>query len=364
MNRTRDATRILVDLSRMQPGSSHGGIKPCVLTLLEALVRLQRSARPRFEVVSHCKPAMGNELPVGIPRASETETFDVLYSPLGYSPLMSGNVPAVALVVDLLHRELPCALPVEEVMLREEQYQGLIRLPHVRLQCISSFTRASLKRHLNVPEERCFVTRLPIHNRLGSATERSGRLEWAAKRNFFFYPANFWPHKNHEILLIAFHKYLRTSKSPWELRLSGHEDARTASVREMARGLGLGEWVRFEGFLDNASLARLWRMAGALVYPSLHEGFGIPLVEAMHFGVPILASACTAIPETVGDAAILIDGRSPDQLAAGLQRMASDPDLRENLVLRGRQRLQTFSISDEVEKLAVALEAALEILRK
>ncbi|HEX9784973.1 MAG TPA: glycosyltransferase family 1 protein [Opitutaceae bacterium] len=348
--------RVLVDLERMQPGSGHGGIKPGVYAFLGELARLGNPEGPRFTISARGVSDLVRELSGGVTLVAYDDLVDVIYSLFGYSPLLESGCPGVAVVVDVLHRQLPAALPVEEVNLREQQFQRLTQLPGIRLQCISAYTRDCLRRHFGVPADRCFVTALPVHARFGTGDAPAAVP--AHEKRTFLYPANFWPHKNHEILLIAYRQYFRSSPDPWKLVLTGHEDARTRQVRAMARGLGIERSVSFPGHLDDQAFARLWSRVGALVFPSLHEGFAIPLLEAMQFGVPIVASNAGAIPETAGDAALLVDATSPAKLGQAMQTIADDAGLRDDLVARGRQRLALFSLAREVGTLASHLEAA------
>jgi glycosyltransferase involved in cell wall biosynthesis len=176
---------------------------------------------------------------------------------------------------------------------------------------------------------------------------------------FFFYPANFWPHKNHETLLVAYRQYAHAAGSrAWPLIFTGQPDARMKLLEEMRDGLGLRSSVTFLGHLDDAAFAALWSRAGALVFLSLHEGFGIPLLEAMRFGVPILAANTTALPEVAGDAGLLVDPTDPRLIADALRRLAIREGLRDDLVTRGRVRLGAFSLELEAGRLAHFLDCA------
>jgi hypothetical protein len=129
-------------------------------------------------------------------------------------------------------------------------------------------------------------------------------------------------------------------------------------VRELAATLRLDEQVDFAGYVSDRRLAELWSTASGLVFPSLHEGFGIPLMEAMAFGVPIVAHNDTAIPEVVGQAALLVDARNPVQLADAMAQLTRDSRLRALLSERGRRRVVDFSVETEFSKLRQLLHSA------
>jgi glycosyltransferase involved in cell wall biosynthesis len=101
--------------------------------------------------------------------------------------------------------------------------------------------------------------------------------------------------------------------------------------------------IRWTGYLDDARLQELYRSARALVYPSLYEGFGLPVLEAMTFGCPVVTSPLSSLPEVGGDAALYVDPRSPEAIAAALDRLVREPELATSLASRGRARAALFS---------------------
>jgi glycosyltransferase involved in cell wall biosynthesis len=101
--------------------------------------------------------------------------------------------------------------------------------------------------------------------------------------------------------------------------------------------------VRFFGFVPEHTLAALYRLASVFAFPSLYEGFGLPPLEAMACGTPVLTSSISSLPEVVGDAALLVDPYSVEDIAAGLRRLLDDEALRADLVTRGRARAGDFS---------------------
>jgi glycosyltransferase involved in cell wall biosynthesis len=106
---------------------------------------------------------------------------------------------------------------------------------------------------------------------------------------------------------------------------------------------GVRHDVRFFGFVPDSTLSALYRMAAVFAFPSLYEGFGLPPLEAMASGTPVVTSRISSLPEVVGDAAILVDPYSVDDIASGLDRVLSDADLRAALVERGHARVAQFS---------------------
>ncbi|MBI1852705.1 MAG: glycosyltransferase family 4 protein, partial [Planctomycetes bacterium] len=133
-------------------------------------------------------------------------------------------------------------------------------------------------------------------------------------------------------------------------------------IFEAARDAGFGERdVRFLGYVGETDLVFLYRAAAALVYPSLYEGFGLPPLEAMAAGCPVIASNRASLPEVIGDAGIQVDPESVEAIADALVRMANDSGLREDLARRGRTRAEIFPWSRCAD---ATLEAYRDVARR
>jgi glycosyltransferase involved in cell wall biosynthesis len=131
------------------------------------------------------------------------------------------------------------------------------------------------------------------------------------------------------------------------LVLVGRDKGSEGEARRVAAKLGLGERVEFAGHVDKTELARLYRGAACLVFPSRYEGFGLPIVEAMASGTPVVAAASGSIPEIAGDAAILVEPGDPVALAGGIERAIAD---RERLVPAGLERASCYSWSETARR--------------
>ena len=377
--------RVGVDLLRLQAGGANGGVKPFVLAFLAEIGR-QRGAEFNFAVLAPAdvRDELAAVLRPGdyllepgdnifavrrrtregwrddgtLPATDEVTAragLDVLYAPFGQSQFLRPGLPSVSLIVDLLHRDLPAALPAEEVNHRHAWFTQVAR-DATYFQCNSRHVVGRLVENYGVHPAQCLVTANAVQGRLPAP----GALPAGAPEEpFFFYPANFWPHKNHEALFVAYRLYaLGASSRAWPLVCTGHPDERMELLRELRDGLGLQDRVVFLGHGPAAAFAALGARAGALVFPSLCEGFGIPLLEAMRFGVPIIAANSSALPEVAGDACLAVDARDPQALAETMRRVAIRTDLKEALVARGHARLAAFSLAHEAGRLAHFLAAA------
>jgi glycosyltransferase involved in cell wall biosynthesis len=372
--------KIAVDLTPMRPGGENGGVKLATMEFLKGLQahmgdtlrflfftaddthdEVATLLRKRDFAFCVLRRVGKSNLFQAIELATRSKAFvrnllqkhrpDVLYCPFGTLFFASDGIPTVATVVDTLHRDFPFSLPVQTREWRELQFRRLVGSADF-FQVISEFTAGRLKSLYDVPPEQIFITRLPIHGRLTAVSGERGP--------FFFYPANFWMHKNHEILLIAYQIYLArcTGQRNWELVLTGHLDERARFLQNTAADLDISAHVKFLGHVSETELARLYSTASCLVFPSLHEGFGIPIVEAMSFGLPIICGRETSIPEIGGNAAFYVDMRNPRKLADALCTIAGNEVLRSDLVALGKERLKAFDFSSEVKRLADQFIAA------
>jgi len=149
------------------------------------------------------------------------------------------------------------------------------------------------------------------------------------------------PHKNVAALLGALAR-IPPDRRPL-LVLPGYPTWHEAELRERARALGITADVRFAGWVSDEEVEGLWAVADAFVFPSLYEGFGLPLLEAMARGVPVACSNASSLPEVAGDAALLFDPRDDAAIAAALERLLGDRALRERLRARGLGRVREFT---------------------
>lgn len=148
--------------------------------------------------------------------------------------------------------------------------------------------------------------------------------------------------KNLGVLVDAYAKALATKDLKHSLVLVGRKSASYRDLRAKADALGLHDRVRFIEGVDSKTLNAVYRGADLFVYPSLLEGFGLPVLEAMTCGVPVLVADASCLPEIAGDAAVLFDGTSPDALAKEILRVLGDPGLRADLVAKGKARAALF----------------------
>ena len=128
----------------------------------------------------------------------------------------------------------------------------------------------------------------------------------------------------------------------------------------LVNSMGLKDRVVFHGFIEDKNLPSLYCGALGLVFPSLYEGFGLPVVEAMACGIPVLTSNTTSLPEVAGDAAILVNPESVDEIKTGIEKLVSDQALRANLIAKGLERVKLFSWDGVAARVQAVLDEVAE----
>ena len=328
--------------------------RSCVLTGQEPKPKTPYARYPpRFHramgrIRRHLKRFTKGQSPMG--RSLSAQGVDLLFCPFTAPTYAEGNIPTVSVVLDLQHRELPQFFSRHEVGLRND-FMAELKRKADRIICISEYTRETVLKHLEIPPERTHAVPISIQTRL-SRPEAEKSIEHLkdfgiAKNSYMFYPANFWPHKNHSMLLTAYGMFLaRNPDSPIDLVFTGALNGRKGAIKQAVMQMGLAKRVHFLGFVPEEKLATVWFGCEFLIFPSLYEGFGIPVLEAMSIGKPVLCSDRTSLPEVAGDAALYFDPRKPGALVNCIEKITTDRALQSALVEKGRIRADLFQPDD------------------
>ena len=312
-------------------------------------------------VRSHLKRVTGGRSSMG--RSLAAQGVELLFCPFTAPTYAEGSIPTVSVVLDLQHRELPQFFSLHEIGLRND-FMGELKRKADRIICISEHTRKTVLDHLEIPPEKTHAVPICIQTRLSRPeAEESVRCLTdfgISKRPYMFYPANFWSHKNHSMLLTAFGMFLtRNPQSPIDLVFTGAMNGREDAIKQAVSQMGLAKRVHFLGFVPQEKLASVWFGCEFLIFPSLYEGFGIPVLEAMSIGKPVLCSNTTSLPEVAGEAALYFDPRKPGDIVNCLERVSKDFSLRKNLAKQGYARAADFSPETMTRKYLEIFRSAL-----
>jgi glycosyltransferase involved in cell wall biosynthesis len=270
---------------------------------------------------------------------------DVLFSPRFVVPYRT-DVPTVLMVHDLVYRVRPETV-MDEVKVEMERYMpgSLARAAAVIVP--SESTRRDLLREYPVPPEKVAVIAEAVgpefHRIEAGAVRERVRVRWSLPPRYLLAVGTVEPRKN-LLALLDLAERLRDRGEELPILVAGGKGWKSAGLHEEHRRRGLEGAVRFLGRVPDEDLPALYSMAEVFLFPSLYEGFGLPLLEAMACGLPVVAARTSSVPEVVGDAAILVD--DPHDAAAfetEVLSVLSDPDRREGLQERGRRRAAEFT---------------------
>jgi glycosyltransferase involved in cell wall biosynthesis len=268
--------------------------------------------------------------------------IDVLVS-AGMTAPFFRRARSVLVLYDLQHAELPGNFsPWRRFFLRSIIY--LSARSADMIITLSARSRREIVGRYGISRERVAVTRLAAGDAFfaspAEADIRKVRERYSLPERFIVYPASTLPHKNHPRLLEAF----RSVRAEEDVRLVliGARDGAERMVARRIEEMGLGRDVMLLGWLPFEDVPLIYRAAALLVYPTLYEGFGLPVVEAMASGTPVVCSGIEPVTEAAGDAALFVDPLSAASIAKGILSLLRDRALRDDLVRKGLERARLF----------------------
>lgn len=267
--------------------------------------------------------------------------LDVFFSPAHYAPRFC-PAPLVITIHDLSYFYYP------DEFLKKDLYK-LINWTRYSIEkakkiiCVSRNTKKDLMKFYKVPESKITV----IYNGYEKQAQRSKvkiqsrNLKFNPKQ-YILYVGTLQPRKNVLTLIKAFSKFVMHNPS-FKLVIVGKKGWLYEKMFSLVEQLSLEKSVVFTGYVSNEKLAVFYRNAFCLVLPSLYEGFGIPILEAMSNGCPVISSKVSSLPEIGGDACLYFDPNNVDELINKLTSLKQNSHLRTNLVQKGKERITNFS---------------------
>ncbi len=308
---------------------------PDTLRSSRLLVRFMATRPGKAAVALRQRVRAGSTVqPGSSPDAVEQDTYSVVHYPAPSGELT--RHPNIYQPWDLQHLHFPEFFSADQLRGREVWRVCSERATYVLVA--SEFVRDDVIGAYDVDPGRVAVVAPGVPTALHAAPPNPRPSGIA----FALYPAQPWKHKNHLRLLEAI-ALLKDRGTEVPVVCSGPPNPHEQAVRQRAHDLGLDSLVRFPGYLTDAELATRYQQARCLVFPSLFEGFGFPVLEAFNAGLPVTCSSTTSLPELAGDAAALFDPTDVEAMADAIERVWSDEDLRAQLVARGHERAALYS---------------------
>ena len=291
--------------------------------------------------------------------------IDLFHEPHYVLPLILGT-KAVVTVHDCIHLRFPEYLPNPAAIHYARYMMGsAIRRARVVFTVSEASKRDILHFFPKTEPDKIHVVSNAIDADLLEAPDQEEldrvKERYQIAQRFILYAGNIKPHKNLPRLIEAFAR-LRAQPGHEDVHLMiiGDEIGKTPELRRRVESFRVRPFVRFFGFVPESTLAALYRLATVFAFPSQYEGFGLPPLEAMACGTPVVTSNVSSLPEVVGDAAVLVDPDDGEAIAAGLSRVLDDPAFANELRARGRDQAKKFNWEDSARKTLAGYRTALD----
>ena len=321
----------------------------------ETLASLGENFRPVVETAPTYSVAEQVRLPIAIKREGVT----LYHAPHCVLPPLV-RCRSVVTIHDCIHLMFPQYLPNRLALGYARTSIALAARRATRVLTVSESSKRDILRFVSTESDKITVIYNAYDERFGVEPREEDvvrvRERYQLHDEFVLYAGNVKPHKNLERLIVAFDLVRKRGLDHLKLVLIGDEISRYSALRRAVHQHQLHKYVRFLGYLPEETLAVMYRLAGLFVFPSLYEGFGLPPLEAMASGTPVVTSNVSSLPEVAGDAAILVDPHDPHAIADGMYRLLTDERLRRDLRLKGLARARQFSWEESVRRVRAIYE--------
>jgi glycosyltransferase involved in cell wall biosynthesis len=317
-------------------------------------------ARGRMEIipVDECwRPAVRNIFwhQQVLPQWVDQQQIDVLHVPSYRRMVRSAHCNLVSTIHDLAPFHVKKKYDLARMIYGRVVVKHLARRQN-GIIAVSTSTARDIEHYFGVPVQRQNVILNGIdHSRFYPGDHAAARTlvaeRWQLHEPFFLYVSRLeHPAKNHTRLIEAFDKFKTSNSSTWQLVLAGSDWHGAEHIHTAARDSQYSKDIRFLGFVEDAVLPDLYRAAATMVYPSLFEGFGLPPIEAMACGCPVISSKSGSLGEVVGTASRIINPEDANDIAQALQEIATHPEERQALIHAGLLNAKRFNWDDNAKR--------------
>lgn len=287
-----------------------------------------------------------------VPAALKKYKADVFYSPDGYLSL-STAIPQLGVMHDLNFEHYPDDLP----FLTRHYYRYFFpkfAAKAARLATVSEYSKQDIMKCYGISGEKIDVVYNGVNDLYRPVTENQKqqiRNRYTGGAPYFIFVGMLHQRKNIANLLRAFEQFKKQKTTPVKLLIVGHRKWWTSEMESVFRSMEHADEVVFTGRQPIEELVQMVASAMAMTYVSYFEGFGVPIVEAMKCGVPVITASLTSMPEVSGDAALIVDPFNVNEIAGAMQQIESDAELRTTLGTKGIARAEAFSWEKTTEKI-------------
>jgi glycosyltransferase involved in cell wall biosynthesis len=291
-----------------------------------------------------------------IPKALKKHKIDVFLSPDNYASLRT-NVPTCLVVHDLAFEHYPKFVSKVNLFHYKKFVPKFIAKAKTII-AVSTFTKEDIVKQYGTDPRKIEVIYNGAHQSFQPLTyeqKLAVKEKYTNGREFFLFTGSLHPRKNVINLLKAFVKFKRRLKSPMKLVIVGRMAWLAKEIEEAKAKMPFKDEVIWLGYVPLAELTQITGAAYAMVYPSLFEGFGIPILESLKTEVPVIASNTSSMPEVLGAAGILVNPLEVEEIANAMERLYKDENLRHKLVIQAKLQGAKFSWDRSAEELYKAV---------
>ncbi len=295
-----------------------------------------------------------------LPLLATKDNLDVFWGPSHRLPrFLSSRIARVVTIHDLVWQYAKETMHPATYFLEKIQMPVAVRKADL-IVADSFSTRDAVITEFDVKSQNISVIPLAA-NKIQNIPSFEFCKKYDIDRPYFLFVGTLEPRKNLTRLLQAYDSLPPSIKGKMKLVIVGGKGWGEVNLLDTITQLDLTEYVKVLGRVDDATLAALYANAQFLVMPSLYEGFGLPLVEAMSYGTPVLTANNSSMPEVTGNAGLLVDALDVESIADGLQEMITNNELRERLAKNAKLNASRFSWDESAKKLIAVFEKAIDL---
>lgn len=317
-------------------------------------LRWQRISSPTAKALGPAGPIWW--MNVALRQAMTYDGIDLFFGPNFLRPVWFSK-KSVLVVHDMIHRELPTAQPVYyRWYLRSFLAPSVKKADHIIT--VSESTRDDLLKYHNIPKNKVTVAhgaakRSYKPRDVTNKTEARLRETYQLPSDFLLYVGNIEPRKNIDTILQA----LSLLEAPPNLVITGQRHLEDEKLQSAYDSFEYKNRVRFTGYVPQSDLPRLYNLATAFVYPSLYEGFGLPVLEAMQSGLPTITSNTSSLPEITNGGAITVNPTDPQKLSNAIAQLWNDESIQQQYREKGLERARDFSWEQTANQISAVVDA-------
>ena len=283
------------------------------------------------------------------------EKIDCLIAP-GNTGLLYSPCKVIVIVHDIIF----CVYPESYSTLRRLYLQKFVKFSCTKADKVvtmSNNTKRDIGRYIGINMGKIGVIFEGVDFEYFSAKSKDDRNQkilttYGLKEKYIYSPTSLYPHKNHEVLIKAFARLKKEKKIPHKLVITGFDPLKKEDeLRDLIERFNVQNEVLYLGAIPYEHIPILYSEASLTAYLSLYEGFGLPVLEAMASGCPVICSSCSSLPEVVGNAGILVDPFDVNEIASKMHDLLTNEELKAKYVKRGLNRAREFSWESSAKKL-------------